>query len=485
MNTRMHQRIGTLATVALVAAACGTTTLGQNASRGDTRAEQNHLVLTIATGESHPEEATAFAAAVAEVSNGSIEIRVDNESVAVVPAYETKVIEHVAAGNAQLGFVAARAFDTVGVTSFVGLHAPFLIDSYELQEQVLRSDWGQALLGGTRPAGVIGISYSQGSLRRPLGYTRALLGVADHKGAKIGIRASALTEMTMKALGATPVVFPPGDTTGLDGMEVNIGLISGTKYDVGADSLTGNIVYWPRPGVVFANTAAWEGLTADQQAILREAGQEAFDASVVSNAANAARLPGQLCSRGLNMKTAPEAAVAELRAAVRPVYDEIEKDAGTKATIQAIESLKATINAALDAVRCDVAPATSHPSPVAVDSPIVGTYTMSFTKEELAASPLLYEAGEVNNENWGDFTITFGRDGRVSVTQTNPSASSSTSGTYSVTDDHFVLAYDEGGNFGETFSGRWSLFRDTLIIERVGDEELPTPYLIKAWTRVP
>jgi len=60
---------------------------------------------------------------------------------------------------------------------------------------------------------------------------------------------------------------------------------------------------------------------------------------------------------------------------------------------------------------------------------------------------------------------------------------SSTSGTYTVTDGQVVLAFDQGANLGETFSASWSLYRDTLTFERAGG--LPTPYLIKAWTRVP
>jgi TRAP-type C4-dicarboxylate transport system substrate-binding protein len=470
--------------MAVLVTACGATAGGPNPI-GDTRAEQDRLVLTIATGESNPEEATAFALNVADVSDGSIEVKVDNASITGVPDYETRVINHVAEGKAQLGFVAARAFDTVGVTGFVGLHAPFLIDSYELEAQVLASKWGQALLDGTRPAGVVGISYLQGPFRRPLGLTRELADPDDFKGAKIGIRASALIEMTMKALGATPVVFAPGDTDGLDGMEVHMGQIHAAKYDVGAESLTGNVIFWGRPGVVFANEAAFDSLNADQRAILREAGQKTFDASVRSVSANGAGLPDVLCGRGLLISTASEAGVAALRTAVQPVYDEIEKDAGTKATIDAIEALRASVDASSDDVECTIAAATPDPTPVAVDSPILGTWTTSFTLEELAASPLLYDPGEANNENWGVFTITFGADGHVSLTLENPTASSSTTGTFTIDGDHVVLAYDEGANLGETFGARWSIFRDTLTIERARDEELPTPYILKTWARVP
>ena len=486
MKTRLSRYVGMLATAAILAG-CGAAGIGQGAGGGDTRAEQNRLILTIVTGEGVAEEASAFAAAVAEVSDGSIEVKVDNTSVPGhgVPTYETDVIKYVADGKAQLGFVAARAFDTVGVRSFVGLHAPFLIDSYELEEQVLTSDWGQALLDGTRSAGVVGIGYFQGPLRRPLGYTRALTDLAAYQGARIGIRASDLTEMTMEALGAAPISFPPGDASGLDGMEVHMGILFDAKYDLGADSLTGNVAYWPRPGVFFANAEAFDGLTSDHQAILREAGQRAFTASVASVSANSAHLFDELCSRGLKVTTAPPGAVSDLRAAVQSVYDEIEKDAATKTTIDAIEELRASANAPLDAVECDAAAATPSPAPAVIDSPIVGTYATSFTKDELAASPHLFDAGEINDGNWGELTITFELNGRVTFTQVNAIESSSTSGMYSVSDDHIVMTFDEGDNLGETFSGRWSLFRDTLTFERVEMEVLPTPFIVRAWTRVP
>jgi hypothetical protein len=289
----------------------------------------------------------------------------------------------------------------------------------------------------------------------------------------------------MEALGATPVVFPPGDSSGLDGMEAHVEIIAGAKYDFGADSLTGNVVYWPRPGVIFANAAAFEAMTSDQQALLREAAEEAFTVSATHVPASEARLVDELCARGLEITSAPDGAISGLTTAVQSVYDEIEQDPSTRATIDAIEALRASANAPMDAVECDVAAATPSPVPTVIDSPIVGSYTTSFTKEELAASPYLYDIGEVNDENWGELTITFEPDGRVSATQTNAIASSATSGTYSLDGDHILMAFDEGDSFGDTFGGRWSLFRDTLTFERSGPVVLPTWFLVKAWIRVP
>nr|MBA2719836.1 TRAP transporter substrate-binding protein DctP [Chloroflexota bacterium] len=447
---------------------------------------QNRLTLTIVTGEGEAEEASAYAKAVADVSNGTIEIKVDNTTIAPTANYEADTIKHVAAGAAELGSVGARAFDLVGVKSFVGLHAPFLIDNYTLQEQVLTSDWGKALLDGTRTAGVVGLGYFQGPLRRPLGITRPLASLSDYAGARIGIRASNLTAAMITALGATPVVFEPGSIAGLDGMEIHMGLLVGSKYDVGAKAMTGNVIFAPRPGVVFANTAAFDALTADQQAMLRAAGDAMHAGSVASIGINGPNALESLCRRGLNIVQAPsDSGLLKLRAAVQPVYDEIEKDPGTKATIDKIEALRSGPQPS-DAVECQVGPA-GPPSaaPTTITSPLLGTYASSFTLEELAASPFLYDHGEASTENWGDLTLTFNADGTVAFTQANRLASTATSGTYAINGDVVVITYTEGVNLGETFTARWSRFGDGLTFERVPDDDLPTPYLVKSWTRQP
>ena len=128
----------------------------------------------------------------------------------------------------------------------------------------------------------------------------------------------------------------------------------------------------------------------------------------------------------------------------------------------------------------------SHPwvRAEAKPSPLDGVYRASFTREELARSPLLYESGEINDENWGELTLTFD-EGRVTFEQENDATSTSTSGTYELDDDTVVLDFTEGVNAGETFAVRWSLFRDKLTFTR--DEALgiiPTPYLIEPWERV-
>ncbi|MGZ8770425.1 MAG: TRAP transporter substrate-binding protein DctP [Aeromicrobium sp.] len=460
-----HQRvlaIVAVVTVAALAVGCaGTTASPGVAGNKAGGAGQNRLSLTIVTGEGAAEEAYAFATAVNDVAHGAIEVTVDNQAIKVVDsAYETSVIKYVAEGKAQLGFSASRAFDTVGVKSFVGLQAPFLIDNEELENRVLSSDSARALLEGTRSAGVVGISYLQGGVRMPLGLTRDLVEPSDFVGARIGFVGSALTEMTLKALGASPVLFMPGDTTGLDGMEASLAAIENNKYDSGAKSLTTNVIFFPRPGVIFANAKAFDELSAEQQQILRTAGERAYQASVTMIAAQSVSTANTVCGRGLKFVTASQADIAAFRSAVESVYDEIEKDPGTKSTIEAIDALRASASSAPVAIECSAAAASPTAVPVqppAVVSPIDGTGAVCFTRDEfLAAGPGI---GEDRPDNIGCFNTTLRRG---EFWTTGPDAVldlDHPNGTFTADETTVTLVSPE---FGETWRYKWSLFKDTM-----------------------
>ena len=63
-----------------------------------------------------------FVDRVAELSRGSVTVRVENRWNARVD--EPSVLRDVADGEADLGWVGTRALDLVGITTFTPLHAP-------------------------------------------------------------------------------------------------------------------------------------------------------------------------------------------------------------------------------------------------------------------------------------------------------------------------------------------------------------------------
>jgi hypothetical protein len=190
---------------------------------------------------------------------------------------------------------------------------------------------------------------------------------------------------------------------------------------------------------------------------------------------------GILCRRGLRFVRASDRDLAALRRAVQPVYDRLDGDAQTRSLLRRIQAMKRETAAAPDAPACSPSRAAAASQQATM---LDGVYRTSFTREELAVSPLLTDPGEASDENWGRFTLTL-QHGRVTLDQRNDIASFSTSGTYTVNRDAIILSFTSGENAGETFAFRWSLYRDVLTFKR--DASLgvaPTPWLVKPWRRV-
>jgi len=181
-----------------------------------------------------------------------------------------------------------------------------------------------------------------------------------------------------------------------------------------------------------------------------------------------------LCRSSMEVVEATAAQLVDLGTAMEPLFAELETDPETKAFLDEIRTLKEETAAAPESIEC-----TDAESETSAVSPIDGSYETSFTKDELADSPLLYDVGEVNDENWGDFTLIFD-EGQLTWRQENSVESSTYDGTFTVAGDVVVMDMSNG----EQFTMRWSLYRDTLTLER--DESLgiaPTPFLVKPWQR--
>jgi TRAP-type C4-dicarboxylate transport system substrate-binding protein len=470
-----------LAAVALALAVSACSGSGVDKA-GGTRTEQP-VVLTLANHENGPDDVQFWVEEVQRRSGGSLRIQVQNQWRDQEIDYDKGTIADVQAGKVQLAKVAARAYDTVGVTSFQALLAPLLIDNQTLERRVLESDLAGQMLAGTSKLGLVGLAVLPTDLRKPLGLSRPLVAVSDYRGARIGVREGEVAKATFTALGATPVGYIAGrPLSGLDGVELGLGAIKGNEYDQQAKALTANVTFWPKPVTVVINRKMFASLTPSQQNALQQAGVSVIARQLAFRQGEEGRDREVLCQRGLRFVRASNQELVTLRRAVQPVYDTLERNAETRSLLQQIQALKQETRASATphAPTCsqsDSAAATADQKA----SPLDGVYRTSFTREELANSPLLYDVGEIGEENWGEFTLTFDR-GRVTATQRNDVMSGSTSGTYTINGKAITLRFTEGANAGETFAARWSLYRDVLTFKRLG--ELPTPYLVKPWRRV-
>ncbi len=277
-NRGMRWRLAIRAVFALGllgAGAAGCSGSGSDKAGGDKR---NSPVLLVFAAHDPLYAQREFAAAVERLSGGSLAVQIRERWRLDDVDYERKLAQDVRAGQADLGVVGARVWDRMGVTAFQGLLAPLLIDDLELQREVVRGTPATQLVQSLDEAGVVGIALLPGSLRRPLGITRALVKPEDYEGARIGMRPGDVADTSFRTLGASSVPWWTGPLARIDGLELDLVSIADNFYDRPGRTLTANVVLWPQLQTVFMNRDAFEALTPAQRAILRRAGREAVNA---------------------------------------------------------------------------------------------------------------------------------------------------------------------------------------------------------------
>jgi TRAP-type C4-dicarboxylate transport system substrate-binding protein len=443
------------------------------------------VVLTLANFIGESVELDGFAGEVRRLSAGTMRIDIRSRWRPGQVDSENGLIGDVSAGKADLGVAGSRAWDSAGVSSFRALSAPLLINSYALQDRVLRSPMTGQMLRGLRPLGLAGIGVLPGPLRKPLGIARPLLRPSDYAGLRIGVQQSLVADATMRALGATPVWFPAtGAMTGLDGIEQQISSIQGYQYDKVGRYLTANVSLWPRPLVLFANGRTWAALTPAQQRILSQAvtGDQAAETNVARY--NERTDTAILCRRGMRFLTASPADLAALRRAVQPVYHQLQRDPQTGRYIRQIEAMGTGVAA-------ESAPGCGHTArPVGKAGPLDGVWQFTTTLADLRAAGA--SQGDIVPENYGTYTFVIDR-GRFAFTQENRQACTWAYGTFTVTGDRFEQLFTDGGGIapdgaankpGELFTFRWSLYRGMLTLYPVTGAESPNPSLGKPWPRI-
>jgi TRAP-type C4-dicarboxylate transport system substrate-binding protein len=439
--------------------------------------------LTLITGENDPSEVHPFVNAVRRLADGSLTIDVKTGWRSGEANYESGLIQDVIDDKADLGVTGVRAFDaeSLGVTAFQGFLAPFLISSYDLQERVLSGAAADATLAALEPLGLAGIGFDPGPLRRPLGISRRLASVGDFEGASFGVREGGVTAATLDALGGTATTFVPDQAAGLDGMEAHLSLIANAGYDDGADSLASDIVLWPRVSVLFANAAAFDRLSPEQQAALRQA-------AVDSRADRLSEIgleedEGQtiLCRRGIVLTAVGASALGELEQAVTPVYDAIERDPLAAAVMEDARRFAAATSEPAEPIACPDEPATPAPSSTVSPSALEGAWEACVTWDELLAAGA--DAGENNPDNIGCHVLRFEGDRfwvyRPGSEPGSRGATFNADGTFEIRNSDQSITFNLDN--GERFDYVWSLFEETLSFKKTSFG--PTALVVKPFAR--
>ena len=410
-----------------------------------------------------------FAQAVAHVSEGRLRIEYRNEWRVGEADAELDLLGDVADGRADLGWLPSRALSPLGLPEFDALQAPLLIDSYELEQRVLSSDIVRDMAGRIESLGVEPV----GVLPGPLQYLLTTMPVdmpGDLSGRVIGYSGYEHGARTLLALGARPrsVAAAAPDYRGVDGALAHTDPLTGSGFHRQAEHLAANLAFWPRPLVVFASPRVD---SADLE-MLRRAATAAMPELRAAEEERERDQAQAMCRAGVQLHHVD---VAAMQRAVRPVYEWLLSDPGTRHVVESIENIAGELDTPRSVLRC--APA---PRPSAETLP-VGTYEVTITQTD-ARRYGLEEEGFAEGSKRFTLEITPNEFILRDVTESEIGIQ----GSYSVFRDRFV----GNGTNDDQLTARWEAegdelrFTDMTLRPRSGPAETDSPYSL-VWTTHP
>jgi TRAP-type C4-dicarboxylate transport system substrate-binding protein len=283
-----------------------------------------------------------FAAEVAKLSKGSVRIRITYLAAGQqTPDVEARTIRMVQRGQFDLGWVGARAWDGLGVTSLEALQAPFLVTSKRLLDRIVLSPMASEMLVGIESGGVVGLALVPDDLRHPIGITHPLASLGDYWNARVRIQPSRVTTALFRTLGAVPVEISNAQI----GYALGGGRLDGEELSLrnmpGGAIATANVALFGKALTLFARRGLLERLRpSDRRAVLAAAADTVRFA--ISNNPTDADIVRHVCVDRRRVVLASASDRAALISAARPLYRRLNANAQTRRYIAAITRWKST-----------------------------------------------------------------------------------------------------------------------------------------------
>jgi TRAP-type transport system periplasmic protein len=421
-----------------------------------------------------------FVSQVKERSGGKLRVEMKNTYGDYADDAEPQLVRAVAAGQTDLGWVGTRVFDTIGITSFRALQAPMLIDSYPLEEAVIKAGIPGQMVQSLDEIGVRSLGVLADGLRKPIAVKRPLINLTDWRGITFGTLRSQGQAEAIRALGATPMeAFRRSRNEGLSsgkiqGFEMNLLQYYRFILPLTAPYVTANINLWPQFDVLLANPDRLSRLSEQQRGWLEQAARDAAERSIDLADQDAESLKNA-CQAGARFANASKADLAALRNAFAPVHTSLEQNAQTKAFIQQIQELKRSTPAgaplAIPAGCTGKAPEQPAASAGTVPASLNGVYRYTITKKDAIA------AGAGDDPDYPTTNTVWLKDGSFR-------ASGGLRATYSVTGDRITFDIPDFGSsltFTLSVDGKGNLHLTPVQPMDHGDAVL---WSTKPWTKI-
>ncbi len=232
------------------------------------------------------------------------------------------------------------------IPEFLIFDLPFFYPNFAAVDAVVDGEVGDALFAKLDTLNLVGLAYWDNGFRHMTNSVRPINKVEDIAGLKTRVIPNPLFISTFEALGANPVplpypeLFSALETRAVDAQETPVGLIYSSRFYEVQDylTLTGHVY---TPYVLLASKAWFDGLSAEDQALVMEAAQESAVYQRDLSRSDADRLTQLLADEGMEVTTLPEEEMAKLRAAVAPVVEEFTTTIGADLVQQARDAMAA------------------------------------------------------------------------------------------------------------------------------------------------
>ena len=332
----------TLALVVVVLAACNSSESESSSDTAGDSGSSSGSSTSITIGTTQTDDShygiflTTFKDEVEKNSNGELTVKVHFNSEI---GDERSMLESVQLGTLNGTFISTGVISNF-VNDFKLLDFPFLFDNSEHARQTLSGEVGDILNSKLEDNGIVNLAFAENGFRHITNNVRPIKTPDDLKGIKIRTMEVALHQEVFSAFGASPTpmtwseVFTSLQQGVIDAQENPIPIIYSSKFDEIQKyvSLSGHVY---SPAVLLVTKSMFDGLSADQQKIVREAAETAKQAEFKFIDDNTAKQLEELKEKGMEVneidlkafQDAAKATIDKHKGEFEELYNKIKESA--------------------------------------------------------------------------------------------------------------------------------------------------------------
>src|SRR6187455_2704942 len=268
-----------------------------------------------------------FAEILAAKSGGKLKVR---EFPASQLGNEMQMQSALRGGTQDMMSAATTSLASV-VKEFGLLDFPFIVTTADQADALVTGPFGQAMLAGLPEKDLIGLDYWGLGFRNATNSSRSIAKVEDFAGLKLRVIPNPVFLETFKALKANPVPMNFGElytaleNKTVDGQENPYSVILSNKFFEVQKFVTATNHAFTQ-NVIIVSKKFWEGLSAEEQKMLRDSFAETRDYQREQTRIQTEKALAELKVKGMTFNEIAPAEYARMQQATKPVSEKFSAD---------------------------------------------------------------------------------------------------------------------------------------------------------------